>query len=107
MPFASRRHMYCKPLLKLTTIEDRHKRADVIQVCKILNDRSMIFPKDFLKLSDRMGRKNSLKLFKQRVNKKFRRNGFTSRITDYWNDLPDQVVMAVNAIVLLRENMTA
>ena len=50
-----------------------------------------------------MGRKNSLKLFKQRVNKELRRNGFTSRITDYWNDLPDQVVMAVNANVFKGE----
>ena len=43
--------------LKLTTIEERQRRLDMILTYKILNDRSNIYPKDFLKLSDRLGRK--------------------------------------------------
>ena len=82
--------------LKLTTVEERHKRLDMILTYKILNDTSNIYPKHFLKLSDRAGRKNSKKLFKKIVNKELRKNGFTFRIIDKWNELPDQVVMADN-----------
>ena len=82
--------------LYLTTIEDRFKRLDMLQTFKILSDRTNIYPKDFLKLSDREGRKNSKKLYKKRINKELRRNGFTFRIIDQWNELPDRVVMAEN-----------
>jgi len=80
--------------LKLTTMEDRHRRADMLQVYKVLNDRSGIYPRNFLKLNDRPGRINSMKLYKQRVNKELKRNSFTSRTIDYWNELPEQVVRA-------------
>jgi len=82
--------------LKLTTVEERQRRLDMILTYKILNDKSNIYPKEFLKLSDRVGRKNSKKLFKIRVNKELKKNGFTFRIIDQWNDLPDRVVMAEN-----------
>ena len=80
--------------LNLTTMEDRHKRADMVQVYKILNDKLNIYPRDFLMLSDRKGRKNSLKLYKKRVNKELSKHGFTFRIIEQWNALPDQVVLA-------------
>jgi ribonuclease P/MRP protein subunit RPP40 len=82
--------------LNLTTIEERQRRLDMVLTYKIINDRSNIYPKDFLKLSDRLGRKNSKKLFKIRVNKELKKNGFTFRIIDQWNELPDRVVMAEN-----------
>ena len=68
----------------------------MILTYKILNDRFNIYPKDFLKLSDRVDRKNSKKLFKIRVNKELKKNGFTFRIIDQWNDLLDRMVMAEN-----------
>ena len=89
--------------LKLTSMEDRHRRADMLQVYKVLHDRSGLFPKNFLKLNDRLGRTNSMKLYKQRVNKELRRNGFTSRTIDYWNALPEQVVRADSANVFKGE----
>src|SRR5437899_5172678 len=52
--------------LGITTLEDRFYRADMIQVYKILNDSKNIYPANFLGLSNRAGRKNSLKLFKRR-----------------------------------------
>jgi len=82
--------------LNLTTVEERHKRLDMIQVYKILNDRTNIYPKDFLKLSDRPGRKNSKKIFKNRINKELKKNGFNFRIIDKWNELPDRVILAEN-----------
>jgi len=48
--------------LGITSLEDRHNRADMIQVFRVLNDQHEIFPEKFLELSDRAGRKNSLKL---------------------------------------------
>ena len=40
------------------------------------------------------GRKNSLKIFKHRVNKELTKYGFTFRIINEWNELPDKVVTA-------------
>ena len=57
--------------LNLTTVEERHKRLDMVHVYKVLKDKTNVYPEDFLKLNDRgEGRKKSLKLFKHRVNKK-------------------------------------
>ena len=55
----------CK--LRITTLEDRHYRADMLQVYKILNDSKNMYPDKFLELNERAGRKNSLKLFKRRT----------------------------------------
>ena len=66
----------------------------MIQVYKVLNDRSNVYPRDFLKLSDRSGRKNSEKLVKQRINKELSKYEFSFRIIDKWNELPDKVVMS-------------
>ena len=35
--------------LGITSLEDRHIRADLIQVYKILNDKDETYPSDFLK----------------------------------------------------------
>jgi len=82
--------------LKLTTLEDRHYRADMIQVFKILNDNFNTFPNNFLELSDRAGRKNSLKLFKRRSNLDIGKYSFTSRVVDLWNELPDTVALSTD-----------
>ena len=39
--------------LNLTTVEERHKRLDMVQVYKVLKDKTNVYPEDFLKLSDR------------------------------------------------------
>ena len=69
----------------------------MIQVFKILNDRNKAYPEKSLKLSDRMGRKNSLKLYKGRskldIISKYR---FTSRVVDAWNALIDAVVLSTD-----------
>ena len=82
--------------LGLTTIEHRHYRADMIQVYRILNDKKQVFPEDFLELSNRAGRKNSLKLYKRRINRDISKYSFTFRVVDHWNDLPDAVVLSAD-----------
>ena len=81
-------------LLKLTTLNKRFERADLIQVYKVLNDTRNIYPEGFLTLSDRMGRNNCKKLFKKRNVLELSRNSFTSRVVDIWNALPNEVVLA-------------
>jgi len=84
--------------LNLTTLEERHNRADMIQVYKVLNDRTNVYPAKFLELSDRQGRKNSLKLYKKRNRLELSRKGFTARVVDQWNNLPDRVILSADVI---------
>ena len=64
---------YDQRLVKLgvTSLSDRHYRADMIQVYKVLNDSLNIYPSDFLSKSSRIGRKNSLKLYKKNIQFRF------------------------------------
>ncbi len=82
--------------LNFTTVQERHHRADTIQVFKVLNDRSQVFLVDFLKLSDRLGRRNSSKLYKKRYCVEVCKLSCTSRVVDEWNKLPDKVVLSVD-----------
>src|SRR6266516_2239392 len=74
--------------LGITSLADRHYRADMIQVFKVLNDGSKIFPDKFLEMNVRPGRKNSLKLFKRRSNLDICKYSFTSRVVDQWRTGP-------------------
>ena len=93
-----KRKSYSQRLEKLgiTTIEERHQRADMIQVFKILNDGNKVYPEKFLKLSDRLGRNNSRKLFKGRNKLDIAKYSFTSKVVDSWNALPDAVVLSAD-----------
>ena len=68
----------------------------MIQVYKILNDCDGVYPEEFLELNDRIGRKNSLKLFKRRCKPDLRKYIFTFRVVDQWNGLPEAVVQAAD-----------
>ena len=71
----------------------------MIQVFKILNDKKNIYPEKFLELSDRVGRRNSLKLFKRRNNLDISKYNFISRVVDPWSELPDVVVLSADVNV--------
>ena len=98
MIFECRGQNYEKRLLTLglTTLEDRHYRADMIQVFNILNNVGDIYPSEMLPLSNRLGRRNSKKLYKRRNLLEITRNSFTSRVVDLWNNLPDDVVSSID-----------
>ena len=68
----------------------------MIQVFKILNDDNKVFSEKFLKLSDRLGRNNSQKLFKGINKLDIAKYSFTSRVVDSWNALPDAVVLSAD-----------
>lgn len=82
--------------LGLTMLSERHERADLIQVYKILHEKKSTYPENFLQLSNREGRTNSLKLFKRRSYKDLRKYTFTSRVVDPWNRLPETVVTSTD-----------
>jgi len=80
--------------LKLTTLEERRHRADLIQVFKIINDKAKTYPEDFFTFSERMGRINSMKMYKKRVNSDLGKYSFIFRVVDPWNALPNEIVTA-------------
>lgn len=80
--------------LGITTIEDRHYRADMVQVFKILKINKDTFPENFLELNNRVGRINSMKLFKKDCKLDLCKYSFTFRVVDQWNKLPDAVVLS-------------
>jgi len=82
--------------LRLTTLDQRHYRADMVQVFKILKDQKNIYPTDFLTLSKRSGRINCMKLYKKRSCLDVSKHCFTSRVVDQWNILPDRVILATD-----------
>ena len=82
--------------LGMTTLEERYIRADMVQVYKILTDRDGVYPEKFLELNERIGRINSLKLFKRRCKLDLRKYSFTFRVVDQWNGLPEAVVQAAD-----------
>ena len=53
--------------LNLTTLEERHHRADMIRVYNILTDKFSTYTADFLRLNNRPGRRNSMKLYKKGI----------------------------------------
>ena len=80
--------------LKLTTLEYRRNRYDVIQTFKILKQKDDIDPKVFFKLNENDLRGHNLKLEKPRANKSIRANSFGHRIIQHWNSLPAEIIEA-------------
>ena len=86
-------------ILKLPTLSYRRMRGDMIEVYKILNKIYDPEVCGFLKLLKDMAprssnRGNSMKLYPQRCNSNIRKNSFTIRIVQTWNNLPESIVKA-------------
>src|SRR6267154_3600198 len=84
-------------VIGLTSLEKRHYRADMIQVFKVLKDKedkTDVYPPDFLTLAERPGRKNSNKLYKKRNFLEIGKISFTARVVDSCNSLPEDVIIA-------------
>ena len=79
--------------LNLPTLVYRRHRGDMLQTYKILRhkydlDEGMFFTTP----TDNRTRGHSYKVFKERTETSTRRNYFSCRVIDQWNDLPDAVV---------------
>ena len=82
--------------LKLTTLEERRARGDMIETYKIITGKEKVNPRKFFQMvPDREGpRARDKKIFKQRVNKDVRLHSFTQRVNNGWNSLTNNMVNA-------------
>ena len=80
--------------LKLPSLEYRRLRGDMIETYKYLHGHyDTEYPK-FEKTTTTHLRGHSLKIAKQRTRLSIRSNFFSNRITNTWNNLPEQVITA-------------
>ena len=85
--------------LGLPTLEYRRKRADMIQVFKIINNIDVVSVNLFEHRDGAATRGNVHKLLKPRPNSNIRKYSFSHRVVDTWNSLSNEVIEApsVNA----------
>ncbi len=81
--------------LRLPSLVYRRHRGDMIQTYKIMHHKYDLDEKQFFKTpTDGRTRGHSYKLFKERSETAVRRNFFSRRVIDLWNELPESVVSA-------------
>jgi len=81
--------------LDLISIEDRQTRGDLIQVFKYIKGIDNVDYKEFFQLADNSRtRGHSFKIIKVRSRLEIRRNFFSQRVVNKWNELPQYVVEA-------------
>jgi len=82
--------------LKLTSLQKRRQRDDLIEAYKILTGKEGVDPHCFFTLDqNRYGTSGQeLKLYTRRNRLELRRNFFSQRVVPHWNRLPEPVVMA-------------
>jgi ribonucleases P/MRP protein subunit RPP40 len=81
-------------IMRLTKLDTRMSRADMIEVYKILNGLERVREELFFIRERREGRGHKNKLFKKRVQRDVGKFCFSNRINNMWNGLPEDVVMA-------------
>ena len=89
-PYEERLHT-----LELPSLYYRRRRGDTIATYIILTNKVNIDYKQFFhKATSLITRGHNLKLFKPRSYLELRRNFFSERIINDWNDLPGEVINA-------------
>ena len=79
----------------LVTLEDRRNRGDMIEVYKMLHGKNRVDYSNFVKLSKNIRtRGHSLKLEKSRSRLNIRKNFFSQRVINKWNELPEVIINA-------------
>lgn len=84
--------------LRLTTLQKRRSRGDMIEVFKIVTAREKVPMDQFFHLADNSHglRGHTLKLVKERARLDIRKYFFSQRVVGVWNSLPQHVVDAVS-----------
>ena len=82
--------------VKLTTMETRMLRVDLLETFKILNGFEKVDEKAFFERSNRceVSRGHPLKLYKNRVQIDIAKHSFGSRVCNEWNKLPERIVLS-------------
>ena len=81
-------------LLGLSTFEDRMRRADLLEVFKIIKGLDKVDKDKLFTMISGKTRGNSLKMFKRRFRLDIGKFSFGNRVCDEWNGLPEEVVTA-------------
>jgi ribonuclease P/MRP protein subunit RPP40 len=82
---------------KLTTLECRRLRGDLIETFKLFNGYEDIDPGKFFPQNNTVEtRGHNWKIFKKLSKLDIRKYSFTQRVVNYWNDLPENVVSATS-----------
>ena len=79
---------------RLTTLETRFLRADLIEVFKILKGLENLNTDQFFELNPRTSRGHTYKLYKEHARLDIRKFNFSNRVINSWNSLPLNVVEA-------------
>jgi hypothetical protein len=79
--------------LGLTTLEQRRLRGDLLLTYKLLTNRMEIDASQFFQLRTQTHhtRGRHLKLYVQGVRTNIRKNSFSQRVLEHWNELPAEV----------------
>ena len=85
-----------KGSLKLPSLKYRRLRNDMIQVYKYFHMEYNVVNDILVRDTGERTRGNSLKLLKQRFKKEIKKNYFSLTVTNIWNSLPNDIVMAKN-----------
>ena len=81
--------------VQMTSLEKRRVRGDLIQVFKLFTGIDKLDYKKFFSINcNRTLRGHQYKIFKDRSRTELRRNCFSQRIVNVWNELPIEVVSA-------------
>ena len=73
----------------------RQQRSDLTEVCKIMNNQYFTNADSiFTRVPGSTTRGHTSKLIKPRVNTTIRQHFFNSRVINFWNNLPQDVVSA-------------
>ena len=86
--------------VRLTTLECRKTRADLMEVFKILKGFEGIEEQLFARRHISNTRCHSMKFYKSRVNKDVLKYSFANRIFEHWNRLPGSDILVLKFIVV-------
>jgi hypothetical protein len=81
-------------ILRLTTLETRRVRADMLEVFKILKGYEGVNGECFFRMQSTRG--HSMKLYKERVYKDVCKYSVGNRVIDTWNSLPEDSINATS-----------
>ena len=84
--------------LKLTTLEERRVRGDMIETYKIITGKEKVNPEKYFQIlpdPEVQGPRTRVKkIYKKFASKDVRRCSFTMRVTNGWNELTNEIVSA-------------
>jgi len=82
--------------LGLTTLKNRRLRGDLIETYKLLTNKEDIDSQQFFQLTEDpyQLRGNNRRIYNVRSRGEIRRNLFSQRVIDHWNNLPQEIITA-------------